>query len=67
MDLKEYSKNVWFLHLIDLATWYSAAAVIRSKGKDIRAKKLCQIWIAIFGSPHKFLSDNGGEFSNEVY
>ena len=67
MDLKEYSKNVWFLHLIDLATQYSAAAVIRSKGKDVIAKKLCQIWIAIFGSPHKFLSDNGGEFSNEVY
>ena len=67
MDLKEYSKNVWFLHLIDLATRYSAAAVIRSKGKDVIAKKLCQIWIAIFGSPHKFLSDNGGEFSNEVY
>ena len=67
MDLKEYSKNVWFLHLIDLATRYSAAAVIRSKDKDVIAKKLCQIWIAIFGSPHKFLSDNGGEFSNEVY
>ena len=67
MDLKEYSKNVWFLHLIDLATRYSAAAVIRSKDKDVIAKKLCQIWIAIFGSPHKFLSDNEEEFSNEVY
>ena len=67
MDLKEYSKNVWFLHLIDLATRYSAAAIIRSKDKDVIAKKLCQIWIAIFGSPQKFLSDNGGEFSDEVY
>ena len=64
MDLKEYSKNVWFLHL---ATRYSAAAVIRSKDKVVIAEKLCQIWIAIFGSPHKFFSDNGGEFSNEVY
>ena len=67
MDLKEYSKNVWFLHLIDLATRYSAAVVIRSKDKDVIAKTLCQIWIAIFGSPHKFLSDNGGEFSNELW
>ena len=67
MDLKEYSKNVWFLHLIDLATRHSAAAVIRSKDKDVIAKKLCQIWIAIFGSPHKFLTDNGGVFSDEVY
>ena len=29
MDLKEYFKNVWFLHLIDFATWYTAAGVIR--------------------------------------
>ena len=67
MDLKEYFKNVWFLHLIDLATRYSAAAVIRNKDKDVIAKKLCQIWIAIFGSPHRFLSDNGRVFCNEVY
>ena len=67
MDLKEYSKNVWFLHLIDLATRYSAAAVVRIKDKDVIAKKLCQIWIAIFGSPYKFLSDNGEELFNEVY
>ena len=67
MDLKEYSKNVWFLHLIDLATRYSAAPVIRSKDKDVVDKKLCQIWITIFGSPHMFLSDNEGEFPTEVY
>ena len=40
-------------------------AVIRRKDKDVIAKKLCQIWIATFGSPHNFLSDNGGEFSNK--
>ena len=67
MDLKEYSQNVWFLHLIDLVTRYPEAAVIKSKDKDAIAKKLCQIWIAIFGSPHKFFSDNGGELSNEIY
>ena len=40
MDLKEHSRNFWFLHLIDLATRYSAAAVIRSNDKDVIAKKL---------------------------
>ena len=28
MDLKEYSKHVWFLHLIDFTTRYSSAADI---------------------------------------
>ena len=24
-------------------------------------------WIALFGAPNRFLSDNGGEFNNELY
>ena len=56
MDLKEYSRNVWFLHFRNLATQYLAAAVIKIKDKDVIAKK-----------PLKLLSDNGEEFSNEVY
>ena len=49
-----------------MAIRYSSAAVMRSKDNDVIAKKLCQIWIAVFRSSHKFLSDNGGEFSNKV-
>ena len=26
-----------------------------------------QQWIAIFGAPNLFLSDNGGEFNNELF
>ena len=30
-------------------------------------EKVYSMWITHFGAPHKFLSDNGREFSNESY
>ena len=63
MDLKPY-KGVHFLHLIDLATRYSNAVVIHSKGKEVVVKNIMLHWIAIFGAPVRCLSDNGGEFDN---
>ena len=68
MDLKEYIHNeVWILHLIDAATRYSAACLIRTRNPDKIIRCVYLIWIAYFGSPGKFLSDNGGEFSDETY
>ena len=67
MDLKEVTKGeVWVLHMVDCATRYTAAAVIKSKKKEVIVKKILQIWMAYFGSPCKFHSDCGGEFNNEV-
>ena len=63
MDLKPY-KGVHFLHLIDFAMRYSNAVVIHSKGKDVIVKNIMLHWIAIFGAPVRFLSDNGDEFNN---
>ena len=63
MNLKPY-KGVHFLHLIDLATRYSNAVVIHSKGKEVIVKNIMLHWIAILGAPIRFLSDNGGEFNN---
>ena len=68
MDLKIYQNNsIYFLHIVDHATRFSAAGVIRSKKADVIIKKLFQIWIAIFGCPKTIISDNGGEFVNKEF
>ena len=68
MDLKEVTHTkLWILHLIDSVTCYSAAALITRKLKDVVIQAVFKVWIAYFGSPHSFLTDNGGEFSNEHY
>ena len=66
MDLKAFG-NVHLLHLIDHATRFSAGAVIRTKKAETVMKELFRVWISVFGAPDKFLSDNGGEFNNEIY
>ena len=69
MDLKEWSHSpkIWFLHLVDHTTRYSASCVIYTKRKEEIIKKIFQIWISIFGSAKKFLVDNGGEFDNDEF
>lgn len=66
MDLKFY-KNKPILHIIDHATRFSAASVVRSKDRDVIISKVFEIWITFFGSPGQILSDNGGEFANEDF
>ena len=68
MDLKEISHNKsWILHLIDVSSGFSAARVVYSKKKEEIITKVFECWIAYFGSPQMFLSDNGGEFNNDAY
>ena len=68
MDLKEHIHNKsWILHLIDSATKYSAACLVPSKQKDVIVGSIHKIWFSYFGFPGKFLSDNGGEFSNDSF
>merc|ERR1712215_103609 len=68
MDLKEYVHNkYWILHLIDSATRYSVATLITTKHQDEILRNIYLMWISYFGYPKKFLSDNGGEFSNERF
>ena len=68
VDLKEFVHNEsWILHLIDSATRYSMACLVFSKQKDEIVENIYRMWIAYFGAPKKFLSDNGGEFSNDRY
>ena len=66
MDLKDIaSKKI--LHIIDHVTRFSAACVVSSIRKEEIVAAVLRIWVSIFGSPKKILSDNGGEFSNEDF
>ena len=64
MDLKQFDNNLYMLHIIDMATRLSAAAVIHSKKPEVIVREIFRQWISVYGTPEKFLSDNGGEFNN---
>ena len=67
MDLTKFG-DVYFLHFIDLFTRFSKSKVIRRKTPKVIVDSVATEWIAAgFGSPKKFLVDNGGEFDNEEY
>lgn len=66
MDLKFMGNGIYLLHMIDHATRYSSACVIRNKRKETIVISVLENWIRIFGSPHYFLTDNGGEFVNDL-
>ena len=65
MDLKEINGHK-ILHMVDHATCFSSAAVIKSKHKEEIVKAIFQHWIVLFDPPNQILSDNGGEFNNEL-
>lgn len=70
MDLKVWDKkkNIYFLHMIDLATRFCLSVVIRNKNPPTIINKVVLAWIGSGpGAPGKFLADNGGEFANSEY
>ena len=50
--------------MIDHATRYSAATILKPKEKEQIA--IFKIWITLFGLANEILSDNGGEFNNDL-
>ena len=64
LDLKFIDQQI-ILHMIDHATRFSQACVITNKKKQTIVQALLDNWIAIFGPPGKYLTDNGGEFVND--
>ena len=38
-----------------------------SKNKEVLIESIFTHWISVFGRPKKFMSDNGGEYSNENF
>ena len=54
------------MHLVNVATRFSLAAVVRKKTPEVITEKIMTLWIGSgMGPPRKFLADNGGEFANE--
>ena len=66
VDLKDVGVDKIF-HMIDNATRYSGAALIKNKSKEEIVDQFFINWIKIFGVPKKLLSDNGREFNNELF
>ena len=66
MDLKQ-CEGGWILHLIDHVSRCSAAALIKSKRKEVIIEHIFKIRIGVFGPPPSHFSDNGGEFNNEEF
>ena len=67
MDLKMLSLGQIILHMVDTVTRYSVAARVNNKGAPEIMEKVFKSWVAVFGRPHTFVSDNGGEFVNETF
>lgn len=57
----------WILHMSSSVSQYSAACLISSKHQYEIVQDIYLIWIADFGIPKKFLSNNVGEFFNDKY
>ena len=63
----ELDRNVWYFHMIDEYTRFSAVVIIRSKQASVIVDSFMKHWIAIHGPPKVVLSDNGSEFNNEEF
>ena len=66
MDLKFY-EDVYFLVMVDLATRYCSACVIKDKRSSTIVKNVLIYWISRFGSMKRILVDNGREFDSEEF
>ena len=65
VDLHELDHNVWYLHIIDEFTRFSAGSIVRTKKASEFVKKFLESWISVHGTPKRLYSDNGGEFNND--
>lgn len=65
VDLHELEPGVWYLHIIDQFTRFSAGSILTTKRSSEIVKHFIHDWISVHGPPQKVLSDNGGEFNNE--
>ena len=59
--------KIWFLHLIEHFTNFSASCVVYTKRKERYIEKIFEIWISTFGYADKFSVGNRGEFVNDHF
>ena len=65
LDLHELKPNLWYLHVVDEFSKFSAASLIMNK--SLVVKSFLKNWVAIFGAPKKVFTDNGGEFDSRIF
>ena len=66
MDVKQF-RNVYILHLINHAARFSVGAIIHTKHNEVIIDKIFEHWMALFGTPNLFLSEDGEEFNSDVF
>ena len=66
MDIKEIKRHK-VLHLVDHATRYSVAVRLPSKESTDILTDIFKHWIAYFGAPGGFHTDNVREFDNQFF
>uniref|UniRef100_A0AAV2MIZ9 Integrase catalytic domain-containing protein n=1 Tax=Knipowitschia caucasica TaxID=637954 RepID=A0AAV2MIZ9_KNICA len=64
MDLHELEPGVWYLHIIDHFTRFSAGNIVRTKKPSEIVNSFIHSWISVHGAPKRIYTDNGGEFNN---
>ena len=67
VDLHQLEPNVWYLHIIDEFSRYSAGCITYTKKAEKIVQYFIKHWIAIHGAPKRVFSDNGGEFENHEF
>ena len=68
MDLHEIDHSFYYLHIIDLFSRLSAAAIIREKDSQVIVDKFMQVWVSVYGAPEVGVyTDNGGEFNSQIF
>ena len=65
MDLKNLKNGKHILYMIDTYSRFTVAKLINRKKPEEVIDAVMEKWVSIFGTPSRFITDNGGEFSNE--
>ena len=63
-QMTELGSSVWYLHIIDLFTRFTAAVFIANKKPETIIAGLLSHWCLIFGYPRVIMTDSGREFDN---
>ena len=67
IDLKDIKPGIKIIHMVDHATRYGQACLVKNKSSSEIVKRIFELWIRVFGCPEQLLTDNGGEFNNKEY
>ena len=64
MDLKKLKNGKHIIYIIDVFSRFVTAKIISRKKPEEVIDAVMEKWVSTFGTPTRFLTDNGGEFCN---